>query len=43
MRLTVLCIYYDFVGELSAGLYGHSNPAIQDALESTIRSIGMNL
>ncbi|KAJ6160890.1 hypothetical protein N7470_004286 [Penicillium chermesinum] len=36
-------LYFDFVGEMSAGLFGHSNPTIQAALESTIRNIGLSL
>ena len=36
-------LYYDFVGELSAGLFGHSNSSIRKTLESTIRDIGLNL
>lgn len=35
--------YTDLVGEMTAGLYGHSQPLIQNALISTIKNVGMNL
>ena len=35
--------YTDFVGELTAGLYGHSHPLIQKALIDTINHVGLNL
>jgi glutamate-1-semialdehyde 2,1-aminomutase len=35
--------YVDLVGELTAGLYGHSQPLIQEALISTIQTVGLNL
>lgn len=35
--------YIDFVGELSAGLYGHSHPVIREAILSTFDNVGMNL
>jgi glutamate-1-semialdehyde 2,1-aminomutase len=35
--------YVDLVGELTAGLYGHSQPLIQEALISTIQNVGLNL
>lgn len=35
--------YTDFVGELSAGLYGHSHPAIRTAILSTFDEIGLSL
>lgn len=35
--------YTDLVGELTAGLYGHSQPLIQEALISTIKDVGLNL
>ncbi|KAF2271011.1 PLP-dependent transferase [Lojkania enalia] len=35
--------YTDFVGELTAGLYGHSDPLIQSTLISVIKDVGMNL
>lgn len=35
--------YIDLVGELTAGLYGHSQPLIQESLISTIRTTGLNL
>ncbi|KAF2856927.1 PLP-dependent transferase [Plenodomus tracheiphilus IPT5] len=35
--------YTDLVGELTAGLYGHSQPLIQEALIDTIKHVGLNL
>ncbi|KAJ5789940.1 uncharacterized protein N7518_006951 [Penicillium psychrosexuale] len=35
--------YYDFVGELSAGLYGHSHPTLQKVLTDTIQNVGLSL
>ncbi|KAJ5812681.1 hypothetical protein N7474_008982 [Penicillium riverlandense] len=35
--------YTDLVGEFSAGLYGHSEPTIRDALGSALNHIGLNL
>ncbi|CAG8007181.1 unnamed protein product [Penicillium salamii] len=35
--------YYDLVGELSAGLYGHSHPTLQRVLTETIQNVGFNL
>jgi glutamate-1-semialdehyde 2,1-aminomutase len=35
--------YTDFVGELTAGLYNHSNPLIQQTLIDTIQNVGLNL
>ncbi|KAK3376312.1 pyridoxal phosphate-dependent transferase [Lasiosphaeria ovina] len=35
--------YVDFVGELSAGLYGHSHPAIRAAIVSTLDGVGLSL
>jgi glutamate-1-semialdehyde 2,1-aminomutase len=35
--------YYDLVGELSAGLYGHSHPILQKALTETIQNVGLSL
>jgi glutamate-1-semialdehyde 2,1-aminomutase len=35
--------YTDLVGEMTAGLYGHSHSLIQDALINTIHNIGINL
>jgi glutamate-1-semialdehyde 2,1-aminomutase len=37
------CRYTDFVGEYSAGLYGHSHPIIQETIRSTLEQIGVNL
>lgn len=31
------------MGELSAGLYGHSNPTIQSAITTTLSTVGLNL
>ncbi|OQE41361.1 hypothetical protein PENCOP_c005G01250 [Penicillium coprophilum] len=35
--------YYDLVGELSAGLYGHSNPTLQKVLTETVQDVGLSL
>ncbi|KAJ4286259.1 hypothetical protein N0V90_013293 [Kalmusia sp. IMI 367209] len=35
--------YTDFVGEMTAGLFGHSHPLLTQTLISTIQDIGMNL
>ncbi|KAI3398884.1 hypothetical protein diail_8393 [Diaporthe ilicicola] len=35
--------YLDLVGELSAGIYGHSHPVIREAIVSTFDNVGMNL
>ncbi|KAJ5116036.1 aminotransferase [Penicillium angulare] len=35
--------YFDFVGELTAGLYGHSNPKIKEAMTSVLSDIGLSL
>ncbi|EUC46673.1 hypothetical protein COCMIDRAFT_4325 [Bipolaris oryzae ATCC 44560] len=35
--------YTDLVGEFSAGLYGHSEPLIQDAIRATLTDTGLNL
>ncbi|KAJ5516385.1 hypothetical protein N7527_007945 [Penicillium freii] len=35
--------YVDLVGELSAGLYGHSHPTLQKVLTETIQNVGLNL
>lgn len=35
--------YVDLVGELTAGLFGHSQPVIQQTLISTIQNVGLNL
>ncbi|KAF7547458.1 hypothetical protein G7046_g8999 [Stylonectria norvegica] len=35
--------YTDFVGELTAGIYGHSHPVIREAIFSTFDNIGLNL
>ncbi|KAK7521226.1 glutamate-1-semialdehyde 2,1-aminomutase [Phyllosticta citriasiana] len=35
--------FVDFVGEFTAGLYGHSQPVIVETLRQTIESVGLNL
>ncbi|KAF2655043.1 PLP-dependent transferase [Lophiostoma macrostomum CBS 122681] len=35
--------YTDFLGEMTAALYGHSQPAIQKSLINTINNVGLNL
>ncbi|KAK5125204.1 hypothetical protein LTR85_000880 [Meristemomyces frigidus] len=35
--------YTDLVGELTAGLYGHSNPIIHATLKSTLDNVGLSL
>ncbi|KAF1964143.1 PLP-dependent transferase [Bimuria novae-zelandiae CBS 107.79] len=35
--------YTDFVGEMTAGLFGHSQPLLTQTLISTIQDVGMNL
>lgn len=35
--------YLDLVGELSAGIYGHSHPVIREAIVSTFDDVGLNL
>ncbi|KAH9906885.1 pyridoxal phosphate-dependent transferase [Xylariomycetidae sp. FL2044] len=35
--------YVDFVGELTAGLYGHSHPVIRSAIVSTFDDVGLSL
>ncbi|KAF1837224.1 PLP-dependent transferase [Decorospora gaudefroyi] len=35
--------FTDLVGELTAGLYGHSQPLIQSKLIETIKNVGLNL
>ncbi|RDW80410.1 hypothetical protein BP5796_05108 [Coleophoma crateriformis] len=35
--------YLDLVGELTAGLYGHSNPRLREVIVSTFDNVGMNL
>ncbi|KAJ5852332.1 Tetrapyrrole biosynthesis glutamate-1-semialdehyde aminotransferase [Penicillium soppii] len=35
--------YYDLVGELSAGLFGHSHPTLQKVLTDTIQNVGLSL
>lgn len=36
-------VYTDLVGEMTAALYGHSQPLIQQTLISTIQNVGLNL
>lgn len=33
----------DFVGELTAGLYGHSHPVIRAAIQHVLSNVGLNL
>ena len=35
--------YTDLVGEMTAGLYGHSQPLIQETLIDTVKNVGLNL
>ncbi|KAE8158433.1 pyridoxal phosphate-dependent transferase [Aspergillus tamarii] len=35
--------YLDLVGEMTAGLYGHTNPIIRDTIISTVNKTGLNL
>lgn len=35
--------YTDLVGEFTAGLYGHSQPLIQETLIDTVKNVGLNL
>ncbi|KAF4121707.1 glutamate-1-semialdehyde 2,1-aminomutase [Geosmithia morbida] len=35
--------YTDMVGELTAGIYGHSHPVIREAIVSTFDNVGLNL
>lgn len=35
--------YHDFVGELTAALYGHSHPTIKAAMTSVLADVGLNL
>lgn len=35
--------YTDMVGELTAGLYGHSHPVIKTAIKTTMDKVGLNL
>ncbi|KAL4976884.1 Alpha/Beta hydrolase protein [Aspergillus desertorum] len=35
--------YIDCVGDMTAGLYGHSHPVIMETMDSTMKSVGMNL
>lgn len=35
--------YTDLTGELSAGLFGHSNPTLVNAIKSTLDNVGLNL
>ncbi|RDW58679.1 glutamate-1-semialdehyde aminotransferase [Coleophoma cylindrospora] len=36
-------VYTDLVGELTAALYGHSHPLIQESIISTVKNVGLNL
>ncbi|KAL3455961.1 pyridoxal phosphate-dependent transferase [Aspergillus heterothallicus] len=35
--------YIDLVGEMTAGVYGHSNPMIAETIVATVNHVGMNL
>ncbi|KAI9372365.1 pyridoxal phosphate-dependent transferase [Aspergillus egyptiacus] len=35
--------YLDFLGDMTAGLYGHSHPVIQETIISTMSKVGVNL
>ncbi|KAL4998506.1 Alpha/Beta hydrolase protein [Aspergillus recurvatus] len=35
--------YIDCMGDMTAGLYGHSQPAIIETVDATMKNIGMNL
>lgn len=35
--------YTDMVGELTAGVYGHSHPVIKEAIQKTMDKFGLNL
>ena len=39
----ITCRYTDFVGELTAGLYGHSHPVIKKSIISVLNDVGINL
>lgn len=39
----MLSRYTDFVGEMTAGLFGHSHPLLKQTLIDTIQDVGMNL
>lgn len=36
-------VYTDFVGEFTAGLYGHSHPVILEAIQEAVSTVGLNL
>ena len=42
-HLLILCRYTDLLGEYSAGLYGHSNPVLVEAIKATLQENGSNL
>lgn len=35
--------YHDFVGELTAAIYGHSHPTIKEAMTNVLSEVGLNL
>lgn len=43
IMLTSLTRYQDFVGEMSAGLFGHSHPRLQEAIISAVKNVGLSL
>ncbi|KAI6084767.1 PLP-dependent transferase [Hypoxylon rubiginosum] len=36
-------VYQDFVGEMTAGLFGHSHPRLQEAIISAVKNVGLSL
>lgn len=43
MEINASSRYLDLVGELTAGLYGHSHPVIREAIINTLDNVGLNL
>ena len=42
-HLSMPCRYTDLLGEYSAGLYGHSEPVLVEAIRATVQENGSNL
>jgi hypothetical protein len=42
-HLLIICRYTDLLGEYSAGLYGHSEPVLIEAMQATLQENGSNL
>jgi len=42
-HLSMPCRYTDLLGEYSAGLYGHSEPVLVEAIKATLQENGSNL